>query len=117
MAKIDQFIAPGDLDLGRVTLTLVPGSHFFQDTYTYQVSSKSENGKGVKIAEHRTPSRPAWTIYISAGAADKNTPYILTCIKISPSEEGGHFKFPPPGRGGGILNFPGRSDKISGPRP
>ena len=51
MAKIDQFIAPGDLDLGRVTLTLVPGSHFFQDTYTYQVSSKSENGKGVKIVE------------------------------------------------------------------
>ena len=50
MAKIDQFIAPGDLDLGRVTLTLVPGRHFFQDTYTYQVSSKSETGKGVKIA-------------------------------------------------------------------
>ena len=51
MAKIDQFIAPGDLDLGRVTLTMVPGRHFFQDTYTYHVSSKSENGKGVKIAE------------------------------------------------------------------
>ena len=50
MAKIDQFIAPGDLDLGRVTLTMVPGRHFFQDTYTYHVSSKSENGKGVKIA-------------------------------------------------------------------
>ena len=56
MAKIDQFIAPGDLDLGRVTLTMVPGRHFFQDTYTYHVSSQSENGKGVKIAEHRTPA-------------------------------------------------------------
>ena len=55
MAKIDQFIAPGDLDLGRVTLTLVPGRHFFQDTYTYHVSSKTENGKGVKMLEHRTP--------------------------------------------------------------
>ena len=66
MAKIDQFIAPGDLDLGRVTLTLVPGRHFFQDTYTYHVSSKTENGKGVKMLGHRTPARPAWTIYISA---------------------------------------------------
>ena len=73
MAKIDQFIAPGDLDLGRVTLTLVPGSHFFQDTYTYQVSSKSENGKGVKIVEQSdAAARPAQTIYISARAADKN---------------------------------------------
>ena len=50
MVKFDQFIAPGDLDLGRVTLTLVPGRHFFQDTYTYQVSSRTENGKVVKIA-------------------------------------------------------------------
>ena len=48
MAKIDQFIAPGDLDLGRVTLTLVPGRHFFLGAYTYQVSSRYENGKGVK---------------------------------------------------------------------
>ena len=29
MAKIDKFIAPGDLDLDRATLTLVPGSQFF----------------------------------------------------------------------------------------
>ena len=48
MAKIDQFIAPGDLDLGGVTLTLVPGWHFFLGAYTYQVSSRYENGKGVK---------------------------------------------------------------------
>ena len=48
MAKIDQFIAPGDLDLDQVTLTLVPGSHFFLGAYTYQVSSRYENGKGVK---------------------------------------------------------------------
>ena len=82
MAKIDQFIAPGDLDLGRVTLTMVPGRHFFQDTYTYHVSSKSENGKVVKIAEHRTPpSRPAWTIYISAGAADKNREFQFPYLK------------------------------------
>ena len=52
MAKIDQFIAPGDLDLDRVTLTLVPGSHFFLGAYTYQVSSRYENGKGVKIPGH-----------------------------------------------------------------
>ena len=52
MAKIDQFIAPGDLDLDRVTLTLVPGSHFFLGAYTYQVSSRYENGKGVKMMEH-----------------------------------------------------------------
>ena len=52
MAKIDQFIAPGDLDLDRVTLTIVPGSHFFLGAYTYQVSSRSENGKGVKIPGH-----------------------------------------------------------------
>ena len=52
MAKIDQFIVPGDLDLDRVTLTLVPGSHFFLGAYTYQVSSSSENGKGVKIPGH-----------------------------------------------------------------
>ena len=50
MAKIDQFIVPGDLD--RVTLTLVPGRHFFLGAYTYQVSSSSENGKGVKIPGH-----------------------------------------------------------------
>jgi hypothetical protein len=52
MAKIDQFIVPGDLDLDRVTLTIVPGSHFFLGAYTYQVSSRWENGKGVKIPEH-----------------------------------------------------------------
>ena len=70
MAKIDQFIAPGDLDLGRVTLTLVPGRHFFQDTYTYQVSSKSENGKGVKIVEQSHAARPPPGmdhLYICAG--------------------------------------------------
>ena len=69
MAKIDQFIAPGDLDLGRVTLTLVPGSHFFQDTYTYQVSSKSENGKGVKIVEQSYARPPPGMdhLYICAG--------------------------------------------------
>ncbi len=48
MAKIDQFMTPGDLDLDGVTLTIVPGSHFFLGAYTYQVSSRSENGKGVK---------------------------------------------------------------------
>ena len=52
MAKIDQFIVPGDLDLDRVTLTIVPGSHFFLGVYTYQVSLRWENGKGVKIPEH-----------------------------------------------------------------
>ena len=52
MAKIDQFIAPGDLDLDQVTLTLVPGRHFFLGAYTYQVSSRYENGKGVKMMEH-----------------------------------------------------------------
>ena len=52
MAKIDQFIVPGDLDLDRVTLTIVPGSHFFLGAYTYQVSSRWENGKGVKIPGH-----------------------------------------------------------------
>ena len=52
MAKIDQFIAPGDLDLDGVTLTLVPGSHFFLGAYTYQVSSRYENGKGVKNPGH-----------------------------------------------------------------
>ena len=56
MAKIDQFIAAGDLDLGRVTLNMVPGRHFFQDTYTYHVSFKTENGKGVKMLGHRTPA-------------------------------------------------------------
>ena len=76
MAKIDQFIAPGDLDLGRVTLTLVPGSHFFLGAYTYQVSSRYENGKGVKIPEHtdavRMYVRTAWSIYISASPQIKN---------------------------------------------
>ena len=80
MAKIDQFIAPGDLDLGRVTLTMVPGRHLLQDTYTYHVSSKTENGKGVKMLGHRTPAaRPAWTIYISAGAADKKIQSRVFC--------------------------------------
>ena len=51
MAKIDQFMTPGDLDLDGVTLTIVPGSHFFLGAYTYQVSSRSENGKGVKMME------------------------------------------------------------------
>ena len=51
MAKIDQFIVPGDLDLDGVTLTIVPGRHFFLGAYTYQVSSRSENGKGVKMME------------------------------------------------------------------
>ena len=51
MAKIDQFIVPGDLDLDRVTLTIVPGSHFFLGAYTYQVSSRTEYGKGVKMME------------------------------------------------------------------
>ena len=64
MAKIDQFIAPGDLDLGRVTLTLVPGSHFFQDTYTYQVSSKSEKGKRVKRVEQTDAARHRPFIYL-----------------------------------------------------
>ena len=73
MVKFDQFIAPGDLDLGRVTLTLVPGSHFFQDTYTYQVSSRTENGKVVKIAGHSDARRPPGMedLYICL-AADKN---------------------------------------------
>ena len=81
MAKIDQFIVPGDLDLDRVTLTIVPGSHFFLGAYTYQVSSRSENGKGVKIPGHTDAVRrtPAWSIsyagmehlYICV-AADKN---------------------------------------------
>ena len=51
MAKIDQFMTPGDLDLDGVTLTIVPGRHFFLGAYTYQVSSRSENGKGVKMME------------------------------------------------------------------
>ena len=75
MAKIDQFIVPGDLDLDRVTLTIVPGSHFFLGAYTYQVSSSSENGKGVKIPEHtdavRTPYTGMEHLYICV-AADKN---------------------------------------------
>ena len=64
MAKIDQFIAPGDLDLGRVTLTLVPGRHFFQDTYTDHVSSKTENGKGVKMLGHSHAARHGPFIYL-----------------------------------------------------
>ena len=51
MAKIDQFMTPGDLDLDGVTLTIVPGSHFFLGAYTYQVSSRTEYGKGVKMME------------------------------------------------------------------
>ena len=75
MAKIDQFIAPGDLDLGRVTLTLVPGRHFFLGAYTYQVSSSSKNGKGVKIPGHTDVRRtPAWSIYISASPQIKTWP-------------------------------------------
>ena len=66
MAKIDQFITPGDLDLDRVTLTIVPGRHFFLGAYSYQVSSRWENGKGVKISEHTDVRTPAWSIYISA---------------------------------------------------
>ena len=74
MAKIDQFIAPGDLDLGRVTLTLVPGSHFFLGAYTYQVSSRYENGKGVKTLSRTDAVRhtPARGIYISASPQIKN---------------------------------------------
>ena len=51
MAKIDHFMTPGDLDLDGVTLTIVPGSHFFLGAYTYQVSSRTEYGKGVKMME------------------------------------------------------------------
>ena len=51
MAKIDQFMTSGDLDLDGVTLTIVPGSQFFLDAYTYQVSPRYENGKGVKMME------------------------------------------------------------------
>ena len=72
MAKIDQFITPGDLDLDRVTLTLVPGSHFFLGAYTYKVSSSSENGKGVKIPGHTDVRRTAWSIYISASPQIKS---------------------------------------------
>ena len=75
MAKIDQFIVPGDLDLDRVTLTIVPGSHFFLGAYTYQVSSRSENGKGVKIPGHTDAVRRTYAgmehLYICV-AADKN---------------------------------------------
>ena len=38
VAKIDKFIAPGDLDLDRATLTLVPGRQFFQDTPSLPIS-------------------------------------------------------------------------------
>ena len=51
MAKIGQIKTPGDLDLDGVTLTIVPGSQFFLDAYTYQVSPRYENGKGVKMME------------------------------------------------------------------
>ena len=82
MAKIDQFIAPGDLDLGRVTLTLVPGSHFFQDTYTCHVSSKSENGKGVKMLGHRTPAiTPGMDHLYICEAADKNVGGVRQNVK------------------------------------
>ena len=49
MVKFDQFIAPGDLDLGGPTLRHMPGSYFFGGAYTDQVSRKSEYGKGVKM--------------------------------------------------------------------
>ena len=83
MAKIDQFIVPGDLDLDRVTLTIVPGSHFFLGAYTYQVSSRWENGKGVKITEHTdvytyVRRTPAWSIYISASPQIKIIQIIST---------------------------------------
>ena len=51
MVKFDQFIAPGDLDLGGPTLRHMPGSYFFDVAYTDQVSRKSENGKGVKMLQ------------------------------------------------------------------
>ena len=72
MAKIDQFMTPGDLD--RVTLTIVPGRQFFLGAYTYQVSSRWENGKGVKIPEHTDAVRTyagMEHLYICV-AADKN---------------------------------------------
>ena len=49
MVKFDQFIAPGDLDLGGLTLKHMPGRYFFGGAYTDRVSRKSENGKGVKM--------------------------------------------------------------------
>ena len=60
---------PGDLNLDLVTLAIVLGSHFFLGAYTYQVSSRSENGKGVKIPGH-TPYAMEH-LYICV-AADKN---------------------------------------------
>ena len=48
MVKFDQFIPPGDLDLGGPTLRHMPGSYFFGGAYTDRVSRKSENDKGVK---------------------------------------------------------------------
>ena len=78
MAKIDNFMTSGDLDLDGVTLTIVPGRQFFLDAYTYQVSPRYENGKGVKMMELtdvRTYAvrRTAWTIYISASPQIKTT--------------------------------------------
>ena len=72
MAKIDQFSAPGDLDLDRVTLTLVPGSHFFFGAYSYQVSSRYENEKGVKIPGHTDVRTYGMDHLYICVAADKN---------------------------------------------
>ena len=60
MAKIDQFMTPGDLD--GVTLTIVPGRHFFLGAYTYQVLSRSENGKGVKMMELTDVRRTTYAV-------------------------------------------------------
>ena len=81
MAKIDQCIVPGDLDLDPVTLTLVPGLHFFLGAYTYQVSSSSENGKGVKIPGHTDVRRTPYGmehLYICV-AADKKQEKMFIC--------------------------------------
>ena len=64
MAKIDQFIAPGDLDLDQVTLTLAPGWHFFLGAYTYQVSLRYENGKGVNTLSWKDAVRTPAFIYL-----------------------------------------------------
>ena len=60
MAKIDQFIPPGDLDLGGPTLRHMPGRYFYGGAYTDRVSRKSENDKGVKrlwLTPERTNER------------------------------------------------------------
>ena len=49
MVKFDQFIAPGDLDLGGPTLRHMPRSYFFIDAYNDQVSRKLKYDKGVKM--------------------------------------------------------------------